>query len=58
MAFQTAVSLQPDYYRAHLELGAYYFNRGDYTQALAPLRTAVDFAPESRRYALVLALHT
>src|ERR1035441_578975 len=42
----TAVSRRPDYYRAHVELGAYHSNRGDFTRAVAPLRRALDLAPD------------
>ncbi|MEO8591704.1 MAG: protein kinase [Candidatus Solibacter sp.] len=46
IAFQTAISHQPDYYRAHVELGSYHYNRGDYTEAVEPCKKAVDLAPD------------
>jgi tetratricopeptide (TPR) repeat protein len=46
VAFETAVSRRPDYYRAHVELGAYHSNRGDFTRAVVPLRKALDLAPD------------
>jgi tetratricopeptide (TPR) repeat protein len=45
-AFLTAVRKEPQYYRAHTELGAYFYNRGDSKKAQTSLETAAELAPD------------
>jgi serine/threonine protein kinase/tetratricopeptide (TPR) repeat protein len=54
--FERAVTLDPSYARAHLELGAAYAQRADYlglpelrARAVASLRRAIELQPESSR---------
>ena len=49
VALQNAVSLQPSYYRAYVDLAAYHYNRADYAQALPLLKQAANFAPDEPR---------
>ena len=43
--FEKAVSLEPDFYQAHLYLGRSHLNLHAYGKALAPLRTAYRLSP-------------
>ena len=43
--FENAVSLEPDFYQAHLYLGRSHLNLRAYGKALAPLRTAYRLSP-------------
>ena len=44
-AFQKAISLDPQYHRAYIDLGLFYFNRGDFTAAEPPLRKVTELTP-------------
>jgi len=43
--FEKAVSMEPDFYQAHLYLGRSHLNLRAYVKALAPLRTAYRLSP-------------
>jgi serine/threonine-protein kinase len=47
-AYRKAISLQPGYYAPHVDLGAFYFARGDRAEAEKEWLAAVGFAPQLR----------
>ncbi|MGZ5458770.1 MAG: protein kinase domain-containing protein [Thermoanaerobaculia bacterium] len=44
-SYERAIALDPGYYETYQELGAFYFNRGDYAQAEKQFRNVIARAP-------------
>jgi superkiller protein 3 len=44
-SYQKAIALDPDYYETYEELGAFYYDRGEYLQAAEQFRNVIAHAP-------------
>ncbi len=51
----TAIEINPDYFEAHINIGIYWDNRGDFSKALSLFKKAIQIQPQNAQGYLIIA---